>query len=194
MRVSAALFAAPIVAAALFAAAPAAMAAPYTLDKSHAAITFEVDHFGYSLTQFRFNAFDADVDFDPENPANSKVSVTIDAASIDSNWPARDEHVRSADFLNVAAHPTIDFVSKSIVMDGADKATLTGDLTMNGVTREETFAVTLRKVAPHPMLKKEAAGFSASGVIDRTNYGVETYAGAIGTKIPVTINLEIIAQ
>lgn len=193
-----AAFLRPLAAAALFAAglstAAQAEPKPYTLDKSHTAVTFKVDHLGYSMTHGFFTEFDADIDFDPDAPENSSVVFTIDAASINTLWEARDKHVRGKDFLDVGKHADIVFRSKSIEMTGDNTATLTGDLTILGETQEETFDVTLNKSAPSPLPQlngKVVTGFTITGEIDRTTYGVTYASGAIGNVIPVRIDLEI---
>lgn len=171
-----------------------ALAAPYVLDKSHTAVTFKVDHLGYSMTHGFFTEFDAEIDYDPDAPENSSVTFTIDAASINTLWEARDKHVRGADFLDVKKNPEIVFTSKSIEMTGEDTAKLVGDLTILGTTREETFDVLMRKSAPSPLPQlngKVVSGFSITGEIDRTDYGVTYAAGAVGNAIPIQIELEI---
>lgn len=174
-------------------AAPAAFAEPFTLDKSHASITFTIDHLGFSITHGRFSEFDAEIDFDTDDPSNSSVTFTVDTPSIDTGWAKRDEHVRGADFLNVDKYPTIVFVSKEIQVTGDDTAKMLGDLTLNGKTQEETFDVTMRKLAPSPFGNKPlTAGFIAEGTIDRTDYGISYGAGAIGNEIPVRVDLEIV--
>lgn len=170
---------------------------PYALDKSHTAITFQVDHLGYSMTQGFFTDFDADIMFDPDAPENSSVTFTIDAASINTLWEARDKHVRGGDFLNVKKHPEIVFTSKSIEMTGENTAKLTGDLTILGTTNEETFDVELRKSAPSPLPGlngKVVTGFAITGEIDRTQYGVTYAKGAIGNVMPVRVDLEIFPE
>ncbi len=189
----------PLALAALLAtglAAPAALAEPkpYELDKSHTAVTFKVDHLGYSMTHGFFTQFDADILYDPEAPEDSSVTFTIDAASINTLWEARDKHLRGGDFLDVESHADIVFKSKSIEMTGDDTATLTGDLTILGNTNEETFEVTMRKSAPSPLPQlngKVVTGFVIEGEIDRTEYGVTYAKGAIGNIMPVRIDLEI---
>lgn len=173
--------------------APAAQAEPYTLDKSHTAITFTIDHLGFSLTHGRFAEFDADIDFDSDDPSNSSVMFTIDAPSIDTGWAKRDQHVRGSDFLNVRKYPEIVFTSTDISVTGDDTATMTGELSLNGKTREESFDVTMRKLAPSPFGEKlMTAGFIAEAVIDRTDYGISFGGGAIGNEIPVRVDLEIV--
>jgi len=193
-----AVFLRPLAAAALFAAglttAAQAEPKPYTLDKSHTAVTFTVDHLGYSLTHGFFTKFDADIDFDPDAPEKSSVVFTIDAASINTLWEPRDKHVRGKDFLDVDNNADIVFRSTSIEMTGDNTAVLTGDLTMLGKTQEETFDVVLNKSAPSPLPQlngKVVTGFTITGEIDRTVYGVTYASGAIGNVIPVQVSLEI---
>ena len=171
----------------------AAIAAPFTLDKSHTAITFTIDHLGFSLNHGRFSEFDADIDFDPDDPSKSSVVFSIDTPSVNTGWAKRDVQVRGADFLNVEKHPEIVFTSTEIEVTGDDTATMTGDLSLNGKTREETFEVTMRKIGPSPFGDKLlTAGFVAETTIDRTKYGISYAAGAIGNEIPVRVDLEIV--
>ena len=178
--------------AGLAAATLPAAAEPYKLDKSHAAVTFTVGHLGFSTTHGFFRSFDADIDFDPDSMETSSVNFTIDAASVDTLWDARDKHVKSKDFLNVEAHPTITFVSKKVVLTSAETATVTGDLTLIGETHEETFDVRLNKIGPSPFNPAlQIAGFAVSGEIDRTKYGMGYGAPAIGGVISLQVDLEI---
>ncbi|MEM1162192.1 MAG: YceI family protein, partial [Pseudomonadota bacterium] len=104
-----------IAAAALAVTLPfAAHAEPYAIDKSHAHVTFTVGHLGFSTTHGQFRKFDASVDFDPSSVEATKVSFTIDAASVDTFWEARDQHIRGKDFLDVENHPEITFVSTGV--------------------------------------------------------------------------------
>lgn len=187
MRIAALAFAA----AGLFAALPAA-AEPYKLDKSHATVIFTVGHLGFSTVHGFFRAFDADINFDPNSMEASSVNFTIDAASVDTLWEARDKHVKSKDFLNVEAYPTITFVSKKIVLTSAETATVTGDLTIIGQTHEETFDVVMNKFGPSPFNSAlQIAGFKINGVIDRTKYGMGYGAPAIGGSIGLRVDLEM---
>jgi polyisoprenoid-binding protein YceI len=179
-------------AAAAFAIAAPAAAEPYVIDKSHAAVTFTVSHLGFSMTHGFFREFDATIDFDPDAMETSSVEFVIDSASIDTLWEARDGHIKSGDFLNIAEHPTITFKSTSIALTSAETARLTGDLTIVGVTREESFDVRLNKIGPSPFNPEQMiAGFNATGVIDRTDYGMGYGAPAIGALIELRIDLEM---
>jgi polyisoprenoid-binding protein YceI len=178
------------VAAALPLAAPVA-AEPYVVDKSHAAVTFRVSHLGFADTHGVFRNFDAEIDFDPEAIEEASVSFTIDAASVDTFWAARDEHIRAADFLDVANHPEITFVSKEVRLISANEAELVGDVTIRGVTNEEVFTVVLNRMGPSPFNRDQTiAGFTVTGEIDRTDYGIDYAAPAIGTVMPIRIDLE----
>jgi polyisoprenoid-binding protein YceI len=122
----------------------------------------------------------------------SSVNFTIDAASVDTLWEARDKHVKSKDFLNIEAYPTITFVSKKIVLTSAETATVTGDLTIIGQTHEETFDVVMNKFGPSPFNPAlQIAGFKINGVIDRTKYGMGYGAPAIGGSIGLRVDLEM---
>ena len=167
---------------------------PYKLDKSHTAVTFKVDHLGYSLTHGFFTEFDADISYDPDAPEDSSIVFTIDAASIDTLWAARDKHVRNKDFLDVEKHPEIVFKSTKIEMTGDNTTKLTGDLTLIGETREAVFDVEMRKSAPSPLPGLDGrvvTGFQITGEIDRTEYGMKYAAEAIGTVIPIEMSIEI---
>lgn len=181
-----------LTAGALALAPIAATAAPWMLDKSHTHISFEVNHLGFSTTYGTFRDFDAAIDFDPENIENSSVSFTIDAASVDTFFEARDEHVRNTDFLNVGEHAQITFVSTGITKTGDTTADLAGDLTILGVTKPVTFTATMNGMGPNPFAPDiTVAGFDITGEIDRTEFGMGFAAPAVSAVIPVTISLEI---
>lgn len=116
----------------------AAQAADYVIDtnKAHAFIQFKIKHLGYSWLLGRFNTFEGEFSYDEKNPSNSKIAVRIDPASIDSNHAERDKHLRGEDFLNVSKYPKASFISKSFKEKADGIATLTGDFTLHGVTKE----------------------------------------------------------
>ncbi|MEM7546423.1 MAG: YceI family protein [Pseudomonadota bacterium] len=182
---------AAIAAIAALIAAPLS-AAPWKVDKSHAHVTFSVSHLGFSTTQGQFREFDAEIDFDPDNIEAATVSLTINAESIDTNWPARDKHVKSKDFLHVSEHPEITFVSRTVRLTGENTAEVTGDLTIRGVTHEEVFQAKLERIGPSPFNPdQQVAGFVIEGEVDRTKYDMTYGAPAIGTVIPLRVDVEI---
>ncbi|SNB67721.1 Polyisoprenoid-binding protein YceI [Arboricoccus pini] len=179
----------------IFVAVPlAAHAEPvaYTLDKSHTSITFDVDHFGFSTVHGRFPDFDGTITLDQQKPENSKVAFTVKAASIDTQWDKRDEHLRSDAFFNVAKFPDITFTSTKVVVDKKDKnaAEVTGNLTLIGVTKPVTFHVKLRKLEKSPITQKMTAGLEVEGKIKRTDFGMSAYAPMVGDEIPLRIDTE----
>ncbi|MEM9148792.1 MAG: YceI family protein [Pseudomonadota bacterium] len=172
-------------------AAPA-LSEPYVLDKSHAHVKFSVDHLGFSLTHGQFREFDAEIVFDPEAVETSTVRFVIEAASVDTFWAKRDDHIRGKDFFDVSNHPQIIFESTSITPTGGETADVKGNLTLRGVTKEVTFQAKLNKLGPSPFNPaKTVAGFSVSGEIDRTEFGVNYAAPAVGTIIPIEVHLEM---
>jgi len=180
-------------AAALALAGPAlAEPEPYVVDKSHAFVTFTVDHLGFSEVHGLFQEFEAEVMLDPDAVESSSVRFVIDAASVNTFWPKRDEHIRGGDFLAVEEYPDIVFESTAITPTGGETADVTGNLTIRDVTREVTFEAVLNKIGPSPFDPDQTiAGFTATGVIDRTAFGVDYAAPAVGAMIPVTIQLEM---
>ena len=170
------------------------LAADWSFDKSHTTVLFTVEHLGFSDTTGIFRDFEGDVTFDPENIAATEVSFTVDAASIDTFWEARDEHVRGADFLDVANHPQITFVSTAVEQTGDATATVTGDLTIRGVTQQVALDAVLNKLDANPFNPTvQIAGFTLTGEIDRTEFGIDYGAPVIGTLMPLTINVELTA-
>ncbi len=115
-----------------------AKAEDYVIDtkKSHAFIQFKISHLGFSWLMGRFNRFEGTFSYDEKNPSASKVNVSIDTASVDTNFAERDKHIRGNDFLDVKKFPKATFVSTSVETKGKDKAVLKGDFTLHGVTRQ----------------------------------------------------------
>lgn len=183
-----------LAAAALSAAlvAPTAVfAASYTIDETHAHAAFRVSHLGFSHTLGQFKEISGTLEFDEANPTASSVSVTINTASVDSANEARDEHLRKADFLNVDEFPTMTFTSTTVEVTGENTGKLTGDLTLLGVTKPVTLDVTFNQEGPHPFdPSKIVAGFSASGEINRTDFGMAYAAPAIGETVELMIEVE----
>ncbi|MEM7239366.1 MAG: YceI family protein [Pseudomonadota bacterium] len=169
-----------------------ASAAPYALDRSHAHVTFTVDHLGFSTVHGQFREFEAEIEFVPDRVEDSKVRFVIQTDSVDTFWPERDKHLRSKDFFNSDQFPEILFESTAIVPNGADTAKVTGNLEMVGETREVTLDVKLNRMGPSPFdPSKTIAGFEVTGVIDRSQFGINFAAPAVGVMIPIRIDLEI---
>jgi polyisoprenoid-binding protein YceI len=159
-----------IIAAGLLLAAQPGLAATYTLDPDHSSIGFKATHLMVSQTEGSFGDYSMDIAFDPQNLAESRINVTIQAASINTRNNQRDEHLRKPDFLDVPNHPTITFTSKSITGSG-ENYTIVGNLTIRGVTKEISIPAGIRGPVKSPF-GFEAIGISGSTVINRQDFGV----------------------
>jgi polyisoprenoid-binding protein YceI len=176
-------------------ALPANAAEKFLLDKTHTSVLFGLSHLGFSKSFGRFNTIEGALTLDAEAPEKSSVVVTIDAASIDTNHKERDDHLRGKDFFDVAQFPTLSYKSTSVKLTGEKTATVTGDLTMHGVTRPVPLEVTLVKTGPHPRdATKTVAGFSARGTLKRTDFGMAYGAPVLGDEIELIIEAETIKQ
>lgn len=164
-------------------------AAQYKLDTSHSNIGFSVKHMMVSNTNGAFDKYEADISYDPADLAASKISVTIDASSINTRDEKRDGHLKSPDFFDVAQFPSITFVSKKITA-----TEITGDLTMKGVTKEITIPATI--AGPVKGMMGDTIGINASFVINRQDYGVnwnktlDQGGVAVGNEVAVTVSVE----
>ncbi|MFP3943899.1 MAG: YceI family protein [Alphaproteobacteria bacterium] len=182
------VFAAALGAAAIGFAGTAA-AQDWTIDESHTHVLFEVSHMGFSTTHGGFREFSGSVDLDEDNPENTKVDVTIDAASIDTWHEKRDEHLRNEDFFHVEKFPELTFKSTKVERTGEDTAKMTGDLTILGVTKPVTLDVTLNKKAPRR--DQMVAGFSATGTLKRSEFGLDYGVPAVSDEVKITIETEL---
>jgi len=170
----------------------AAPAEPYLIDKSHAFVTFTVDHLGFSTVHGQFLDFDANIDLDPSNVEATRVRFSIKTASVETYSAARDDQLRSAAFFASDRYPEMVFTSTAVEPTGSDTAEVTGNLTIRDVTREITLQTRLNKLGPSPFFPDiTVAGFTITGVIDRTKWGMSFGAPAIGALISIRIDLEM---
>jgi polyisoprenoid-binding protein YceI len=172
----------------------------WKFDPAHASAQFAARHMMVMTVRGSFKKLDGFVEYDPANPAAARVEATIDAASIDTAMADRDNHLRSPDFLDVANFPTITFKSTKVTPKGGDRATITGDLTIRGVTRSVELDAELVGMSVNPFTKANHAGFSASTKINREDWGltwnVALEAGGVlvGKDIGITLDVEVIQQ
>lgn len=194
--------AAPADAAPETAAAPAPVEAPfdvsatapgvYKSDAGHAYITFSYDHQGYSRPWLRWRTWTGDLNWNPADPAQSSINVVIDAASIDSGVDKLDEHLRSADFFDVANHPQITFTSTGVTVDGSSTAKVAGDLTIKGVTKPVTLDVKINRAADDDFAKGYKLGFSGRTSVTRSAFGVDKYVPFVGDDVEITVEAEFV--
>lgn len=163
----------------------------YTADKWHTRIFFELDHMGLSHYRGRFTDYNIEFIFDDENMANSSVEVTVPVSSIDTYSPELNGKMPSEMFFNALAYPTMHFKSTEIVALDDTTATMTGDLTIKGVTLPMTFDVSFNKAVFHPRFELNNVGFSASGQLDSAAYGVNRLPDwMVGPIVQVQIEME----
>jgi polyisoprenoid-binding protein YceI len=164
----------------------------YDIDQDHTSITFDIDHFKYTRFTMRFNRKQGELDWNDGGLDRSTASVAIDAASIDTNVPLLDKMVKSDSMLDVARYPQIRFASTRFERTGEARGTLSGDLTIRGVTQPVTLDVTFNGFAPDPLTKKDTLGFSADGHFSRAKFGLTTWYPAVGDDVHVRIQAEFV--
>ena len=169
----------------------------YEVDPSHTQVMFKVRHMGISTVTGRFSRFAGTFAYDPENPAASWLTATIDAASIDTDNDRRDNHLRSSDFFAADSYPTLTFESTSVEPAGDGRLKVSGDLSIRGVTKPVVLDVVLEGAAlgqgGRPM-----TGWTAETTVDRMDYGLKwnrlTEAGGWVVADEVRILLEVEAR
>jgi len=167
------------------------IAADYAIDKKgqHASIQFKISHLGYSWMVGRFNDFYGSFSYDEKDKAASKISVTVNTKSVDSNHAERDKHLRSDDFLDVEKFPQAKFVSTKYTEDADGKATLIGNLTLHGVTKEVKVAVTQVGAGKDPW-GGFRRGFEGQTRIALKDFGITKNLGPASAELDLILNFE----
>lgn len=170
----------------------AAQSAPETfvLDPNHTNITWHANHFGFSNPSGKFATTEGKLVLDEDAPQNSSVEVTVKMGSVLTGIEKFDAHLKSPDFFDVEKFPEAKFTSKKVEVTGDKTAKIEGELTMLGVTKPLTLNVTLNKIGPHPMTGKKTVGFSATGTIKRSEYGMGFALPAVSDDVPLNIEVE----
>ena len=171
--------------------------ATFNIDKTHSEAFFQVRHL-ITRVRGRFTEFEGAVELDRDTPNNSSVSLTIQAASVDTGEPDRDTHLRSADFFDVEKFPTLTFKSTGISIKSDEEYDVSGDLTIHGVTRQITLPVSFNGFAKDPW-GNERAGFESEIRINRKDYDLawnavlETGGLMVGDEVRISLALQAIA-
>ena len=194
--IAAALMAAAVPAVAQMAAAPAMPGAPttrvaagtYQVDPAHTQVTWEVNHMGFSMLQGQFGASGGSITIDPAKPAQTKVDVTFAIADLSVTSSQFATYLKSQDFFDVAANPNARFVSTAVTPRGANRATMTGNLTIKGITKPVTLDVTFVGAGANPMTKKLNFGFRAMGTIKRSDFGLGMAVPIVSDEVKLTVN------
>ncbi|MDR9415115.1 MAG: YceI family protein [Gracilimonas sp.] len=167
----------------------------WVLDKSHSTVQFQIKHFFTPVTG-RFDDYQTDIKFDPEDLANSSIDVTIPISSINTQNEKRDNHLKSEDFFNTNKWPNLKFKSDEIRKTGESTFVAIGALTIRDVTKKIELPFTLLGVMDHPMMEgTKVAGITANTTINRTDFGVGVGDWAatmvVGDEVNIDLNLEL---
>ncbi len=173
----------------------AAYAAPetYMIEPSHSMPRFEYSHFGYSIQLSRFDKVSGSITLDRAKKKGS-VDVTIDAKSVNTGSALFNEHIQAADFFDTEMFPTITFKSNKVKFKGDKVASVEGELTVKGITKPVTLKVNSFMCMPHPMVKKEACGVTATAKIKRSDFDMAKNVPYVGDEVTLTIPVEAIKQ
>jgi len=175
-----------------------ALTGTWVIDAAHSRVGFSAKHAMVTTVRGYFNQFEGTLVLDGSDPAKSTANVTIQAASFDTGVPDRDGHVRAADFLDVENFPTLTFVSTGVNQDG-DEYTMTGDLTIKGVTRPVELAMELEGSSLDPF-GNTRVGFTGTTTISRKDFGLawnavlETGGVLISDKVKIQLDISAIKQ
>ncbi|HWL56664.1 MAG TPA: YceI family protein [Paracoccus sp. (in: a-proteobacteria)] len=175
--------------------ATAAFAEPvaYDFDPSHSQVVFEYGHMGFSTSTGIINGVTGKLMLDAENPANSSVEATIPLSGLRTVSADLDKHLFGADFFDTDQGEAVaTFKSTKVEPDGDKEAKVTGDFTLNGVTKTIVLDIDLNQVAAHPMTGKEAAGFDGETKINRSEFNLGKFAPAVEDEVEVSITVEAI--
>jgi polyisoprenoid-binding protein YceI len=169
----------------------------WNMDPAHSSVDFAIRHMMVSKVKGTFHTFEASIEADVEDLTTADIQFSVDVASVDTRNEDRDNHLRSADFFDAEHHPKMTFKSTKIEKKSPGEYELTGDLTIRGTTRPETFHVTYEGSGKDPW-GNEKAGFEARGSISRSEYGLTWNAaletGGVLVADQVQISLDVQAS
>ncbi|HEY0754385.1 MAG TPA: YceI family protein [Ktedonobacteraceae bacterium] len=172
----------------------------FSIDPLHSLVEFAVQHLKISLVKGRFSDVRGTVTLDPQHPERAAITAEVAVESIYTRASRRDAHLRSADFFDVTAHPTITFKSNQLRLVNSTQCWLGGDLSLHGLTRPITFQATYTGMGQDPLTDSWRIGLSATTYIDRRDFGmnfnlkIADGIAAIGNETQITIYIEAIKQ
>lgn len=166
--------------------APVHAVEDYVIDTEHTFINFRISNLGIAWVTGRFNTFEGEFSYDADNPGAANVEITIDTASIDSNHAERDRHLRSDDFLDVARFPTASFVATGLESTGDNTGTLSGELTLHGVTQPVTIEVEYGGAGPDPW-GGYRRGFEGRTRLTLADFGIDYDLGPAAREVELTL-------
>lgn len=167
----------------------------WTIDSAHSSVDFSIRHMMIANVKGSFHNFSASIEADVTDLTTANIDFSVDISSIDTRNKDRDGHLLSADFFDVEKYPTMTFLSTSITKTDEGEYDVTGDLTLHGFTKSETFSITFEGQGKDPW-GNEKVGFSSQGTINRADYGLtwnsalETGGVLVGDKVKINLQIE----
>ncbi|WP_040208726.1 YceI family protein [Neobacillus jeddahensis] len=167
----------------------------WALDPAHSSVDFSVRHMMIANVKGTFNSFSATIDADPTDLTSANIEFSVETASVDTRSKDRDAHLISGDFFDVENHPNMTFKATKINKTDVGEYDVTGALTLRGITKQETFAVTFEGQGKDPW-GNEKVGFSAQGTLNRSDYGLvwnaalETGGVLVGDKVKINLQIQ----
>ncbi|HPQ50661.1 MAG: YceI family protein [Alphaproteobacteria bacterium] len=162
----------------------------YTFDPFHTNLFWKANHFGFSNPSGKFATVSGTVLLDESNPAASSVNVTINTASIVTGIDLFNEHLKADKFFNVEKFPTATFASHKVDITGSETAKVEGNLTLLGITKPVTLDVKLNKIGENPISNLKTAGFSATGIVKRSDFGITYALPGVSDDVEIAIEAE----
>ena len=159
-------------------------------DPGHTKVTWSINHFGFSTYVGQFSQVSATLKLDPKALGATRLEATVQTASVGTFNAGLDNHLKTPDFLDVAKFPTATFKATSVKATGERTADINGDLTLHGVTKPVVIQATFNRGGANPADKTYRLGFSGKTTIKRTEFGIKTYAPALGDEVTLQIDAE----
>ncbi|ACI51938.1 YceI family protein [Gluconacetobacter diazotrophicus PA1 5] len=159
----------------------------YQVEPSHTQVGFSLLHFGFTYYSGLFSNVSGTLTLDPKAPSGSALNVTIPVASVQTTSGKLDEELKGAEWFDAAQFPNATFTSTKVIPTGKDRATVTGNLTIHGITKPETLKVRFIGAGVNPMDKKYTVGFEATGTVNRSDFGVKKYVPYVGDAVDLHI-------
>ena len=162
-------------------------AGTYSIEPSHTQVTFSVSHFGFTEYSGLFSGASGSLQIDPAHPATAKLEVSMPVARVQTTSAKLDDELKGDQWFDAARFPTATFASTKVTPAGSGRATIAGNLTLHGVTRPVILKARFVGAGVNPLDKSETIGFSATGTIKRSAFGVKQYVPLIGDDVTLSI-------
>lgn len=183
-----------LISSALYSQFSAAAVETYAMDPGHTSVVVSWNHFGFSHPTADLSNVTGNIDYDASSVGKSKVDVSIPVGTIDTHVDALTSEFKGAEYFDTTKYPTATFKSTKVVSTGSNKLDVHGDLTIKDITKPVVLHAVLNKQGMHPMVKKQAIGFDATGTIKRSDFKLDKYVPSVGDDVKLTISTEAYAK